>query len=258
MKPLQGKRVLITRDATQAGSLKSMLVGNGAEVVIVPTISIGAPPTWQPFDQVTRYIKDFSWIVFGSVNAVLRTQLRLVNLGLNLKDFTDLKIAAVGDQTARQIKAFGWRVDLVPDKFQAEDLSAKLIATGIAGKKIWLPRALAARDVLPDAFQAAGATVMVTPVYQNRVPYENRDLLRETVREQQTDWVTFTSSSTVTNFFKILDWDLSTVQLPKLASIGAVTTETLHDHALEPEFTANPQNLAGLFQGIVACEFEAP
>ncbi|MBU2512541.1 uroporphyrinogen-III synthase [bacterium] len=254
MKPLQGKRILITRDASQAGSLKDMLGKEGADVICIPTISIADPPDWDLFDQVANGPESYDWIVFSSVNAVKQTQSRLAYLQVEYLKENFPKIAVIGSQTALLVESVGWKVSLIPDRFQAEDLGDKLVAEGITGKRIWIPRALAARNVLIEKLESAGATVTVTPVYQNKVPYENRERLRKALADNNIDWVTFTSSSTVVNFFEILGQNSTEIPLPKLASIGSITTRTLESYSLKPEFTANPQNLEGLCQGLINSE----
>ena len=112
MSILKGKRVLITRDATQAGSLKSKLELHSATVVNIPTIRITDPPDWQPFDTAAGLKDQFDWIIFSSVNAVTQTKTRLTQLGLDLSKTKHVKIAAVGDQTAAEIEFSGWKTDL--------------------------------------------------------------------------------------------------------------------------------------------------
>jgi len=252
MNLLQGKKILITRNATQAGSLKEQLIQLGAEVICIPTIQIVDPSSWQLFDQAAKKGFEFDWVVFTSVNAVLQTKKRLTELSLDLN--SKLKIAAIGDQTAKTIGDLGWKVDLVPDKYQAEDLGEKLIESGVKNKKIWLPRALIARNILVEKLEQVGAGVALTPVYENNIPFENRERLLSTLAKKEIDWITFTSASTVTHFFKIAGAELLGKPLPMLASIGEITTKTLEKFSYQPVFTANPQNLAGLCQGIVNWE----
>jgi uroporphyrinogen III methyltransferase / synthase len=255
-KPLLGKSILITRDASQAGGLKQKLEEQGAGVISIPTISIEDPPDWSPFDEAAARLKHFDWVVFGSVNAVLQTSSRMKTLGVELPSSVLPKIAAVGDQTAICLRDQGWQVELVPDRFQAEDLGECLIADGVKGKSIWLPRALVARSVLIDHLSRAGAEIVMTPVYQNAVPMDNRGKLRNILQQNSLDWITFTSSSTVSNFFKILGQDSSSFKLPNLASIGSITSKTLNSYSLQPVFTADPQNLEGLCRGIVDWEMK--
>ncbi len=254
MKPLTDQRIIITRDSSQAGSLKDMLENQGAEVISIPTISISAPPDWTSFDSAAKEIDSFQWVVFTSINAVIQTRKRLESLGCLPADSSMPNIAVVGDKTAKQAEDLGWKVDFIPEKFQAEGLAAGLKARGVSGQRIWFPRALVARHVLIDELVKTGADVVVTPVYQNSVPFENKRLLETALSMHQADWITFTSSSTVTNLFKILECEPGSVSLPKIASIGTITTETLLKLSLKPAFTADPQNLDGLCKGIVDYE----
>lgn len=257
MNTLQGKKILITRDITQAHGLKEKLAALGAEILCVATIAISDPPDWTMFDTAANSASDFDWIVFSSINAVKRTAERLSQLNVESDHFKAIKMAAVGDQTAEAALEAGWRIDLVPEHFQAEGLLEALVKSGVNGMKIWMPRALKARGFLINELQKAGAKVTETPVYQNTIPYQNRDRLRQVLIHEKIDWITFTSSSTVTNFLKILGEDSWRNSLPKLASIGRITTKTLEEQGLIPSFTAEPQNLTGLCQGILKWESTA-
>ncbi len=105
-----------------------------------------------------------------------------------------------------------------------------------------------------EKLENAGAIVSMTPVYQNQIPFENKELIFDVLNRQTIDWITFTSSSTATNFFKIIGKTLTQRELPKIASIGSITTKTLNQLQLSPAFSADPQNIEGLCQGIVNWE----
>jgi len=254
MTSLQGRKILITRDASQAGSLKEKLADLGGDVICVPTIAITEPPDWAPFDKASTRLPEFDWVVFSSVNAVSRTADRLSHLRIASDVLNSSRLAAVGNQTAVAAAAYGWQIEVVPDRFQAEDLLERLLKTDVSGKNIWIPRALEARPFLVDELRRARAEVLETPVYQNTIPYENRVRLRDVLLNGKIDWITFTSSSTVTNFLKILGDHVSLKQLPRLASIGRITTQTLEKYGLIPDFTADPQNLDGICQGLLDSE----
>ncbi|MBU2644904.1 uroporphyrinogen-III synthase [bacterium] len=257
MGSLEGRRILITRDASQAGGLKEKLASRGAEILSIPTIAISDPPDWTPFDQAVGMLSTFEWIVFSSVNAVRKTSDRLTTLNTEMDRFNAVKIAVVGDQTAEAVREKGWRVDLIPDQYQAEGLLVALKQSGISGKRIWIPRALKARRFLIDELEKSGSRITETPVYQNTIPYENRNQLQQALLSGKIDWITFTSSSTVTHFFKILGDTPWRNPIPKLASIGQITTKTLTQYGLIPSVTADPQNINGLCQGILDWESAA-
>lgn len=252
---LSGRKILITRDSSQADQLRVSLENLGAEIISVPTIAIGEPPDWQPFDVAAANPQQFDWIIFTSTNAVIKTLERLSCSKRNLSYLSGRQIAAVGNQTAKILEKNGLSVTVVPSNFQAEGLLEILLQKKIKGKKIWFPRALEARSLLIEELQKAGASIYVTPVYQNRIPHENKEKLRQALELQKPDWITFTSSSTAHNFITLLDKEfVANCELPKLASIGLVTTKTLESYHLPVTVTAIPQNILGLIQGIVDYE----
>ncbi len=172
-------KVLITRDASQAGGLQAKLENIGAKVACVPTISIQDPDDWSLFDHATKDLLLYDWVLFTSANAVKQSQKRLSELKIDLNSFPNLKFGAVGKQTAELILEAGWNVDIVPQKYQAEGLLEELIQRKVSGKKFWFPRALHARKYLIPELITLGADVTLTPVYQNKIPLENAPLLQE-------------------------------------------------------------------------------
>jgi hypothetical protein len=78
-KPLAGKVVLITRAREQASAFARLLEAAGARVLLVPTIAIEPPDSWEPLDAALR--DDFSWVVFTSVNGVTMVRGRVEATG---------------------------------------------------------------------------------------------------------------------------------------------------------------------------------
>ena len=82
-------------------------------------------------------------------------------------------------------RASRFAVTLVPETYVAESLVERF-AGQAAGKKILLARAEVARDVIPDALRAAGATVDVVDAYRNAMPEAAPELLREALATEST------------------------------------------------------------------------
>jgi uroporphyrinogen-III synthase len=117
----------------------------------------------------------------------------------------------------------------------------------MAGAKVLLLRAAAARDVIPDALRAAGATVDVVDAYQNVMPERAPEQLRVEV-------ATFTSSSSVTHLRHAasvagLEWPFAGVSA---ASIGPITSRTLREAGWEPAVEANPSDIPGLVAAVAS------
>ena len=248
MMPLNGQKILILRG--EAGALQKKLEAAGAEVFHAPVFNLVDPPSWSDFDEAARAQDQFDYLVFTSAEAVKKTFARLELLQLQLSN--RIKIASVGNQTAKVIGDFGFTCHILPEQFQAEGLIAAFEKIDLQGKKIWFPRALVARDELVTSFYSKGASVKLCPVYQNKIATESKETLKKIISQIPLNWVCFTSSSSVQNFFALLRGNK--IRLPLVASIGSVTTEELLKFETIATITANPQNIKGLVDAIIHYE----
>ncbi len=262
MKPLDKKRILITRARHQAQALASALEEQGAEVLSIPAIQIVPPDSYAPLDAALRDARKYQWLILTSVNGVAvlmerlekmaRTTLATPQAVLDSPVFRSkdsLKIAAMGPATARALEARGLPVDVVPEKYIAESL-VEALRDQVFGQNVLLVRAKVARDVVPVELEKAGAKIDVVDAYQTVVPGSSCEALRRAF-DRPADLphaVTFTSSSTVTNFFHLLDEAGISVWPPSMAaaSIGPVTSRTLLDHGIEPVVEAGEYTIPGL------------
>ncbi|GAB4335503.1 MAG: uroporphyrinogen-III C-methyltransferase [Desulfobulbaceae bacterium] len=236
-RPLFGKRIVVTRTREQASELVALLEEHGADCLEYSTINIEPVEDYSILDREVANLAACDWVLFTSLNAVTYFFRRLAQLGLDTRALAVVKIAAVGKATGEELAKHGIRVDLVPETFTGEGLAEALIATGVRGSRILLPRAVKARDVLPEMLKDAGAEVVVAPVYQNVPPAGRRQQLRDELEEGTIDMVTFTSSSTVTNFLTMVDAE-SDEELHRLldrvalATIGPITGATVKENGL--------------------------
>jgi len=237
-RPLFGKHIVVTRTREQASELVAMLEEDGADCLEYSTINIEPVEDYSVLDLELAAIGSCDWLLFTSLNAVTYFFRRLQERGLDSRSLAGPKIAVVGRATGEELRKYGISVDLVPEKFTGEGLAEALVGEGMTGKKVLLPRALVARDVLPQTLQKAGAEVIVAPVYRNVAPEGRKDQLRQELEDKKIDMVTFTSSSTVTNFLTMVD-AASPEELQQLmvgvdiAAIGPITSKTVEDSGLQ-------------------------
>lgn len=270
---LEGKRVLVTRAAHQAGKLSEGLRAVGAEPVEVPVLEIQPPADLAPLDNALRSLDSYDWLILTSANAVRALQERADSIVLQLTPNSRPKVAAVGEATAAAARECGLRVDLVPEKYVAENLVEALLQSvhdvsghnfsraksadrkkralapeqSFRGQRFLLARAEIARDVIPDALRTVGATVDVVDAYRNVMPAAAPQLLRKAL-EKGIDVATFTSSSSVTHLADAaraagLAFPFAEV---RAISIGPVTSQTLRDLGWEPAAEARVSDIAGL------------
>ena len=244
--PLTGRRVLVTRAAHQAGKLSEGLRALGGEPVEVPVLEIQPPTDLAPLDRALRSLDSYDWLILTSANAVPTIHVRMSDLGIPLSKFKP-RIAAVGRATTQAVELFlHLNVSLMPKEYVAESLVAEL-APLIAGKRVLLARAQVARDVIPDALRAAGATIDVVDAYRNVMPKSAPELLRKAL-EQRIDAATFTSSSSVTHLADAAR--AAGIAFPfagvHAISIGPITSQTLREHGWEPAAEAVVSDVPGL------------
>ncbi len=247
---LEGRRVLVTRAAHQAGKLSEGLRALGAVPVEVPVLEIVPPTSFDPLDAALSKLHSYDWIVITSANTVRVLKERATALGIEFGRTATRKVASVGSATAKAAAEAGLAASFVPESYVAESLVEGL-AGRAAGQRILLARAAVARDVVPDALRSAGAEVDVVDAYQNVMPAAAPEQLRQALSEG-IDAATFTSSSSATQLAQAarvagLAWPFAKV--PAI-SIGPITSQTLRELGWEPAVEANPSDIPGLISAV--------
>jgi uroporphyrinogen III methyltransferase/synthase len=249
--PLAGKRVVITRRREQSPELRGALVALGAEVVEIPTIEIRTPASWEPLDQAICRITEFDYLLLTSVNGVLSFLGRLRTCGRDVRDLAGLQIGAIGPATAAALAQAGVRVDFVPKEYRAEGLLESLSDHNVQGKTFLIPRAKVARDLVPRMLKGRGARVEVAEAYETVVSSLPQGEI-ERLLSPRPHVITFTSSSTVSNFAKLMGEERMHEALAGtvLASIGPVTSDTVRKLGLDVSIEAQPSTISGLVRSI--------
>ena len=138
----------------------------------------------------------------------------------------------------------------MPEEYRAESLVQAFAAHDLVGKRILLPRAAVARDVVPAELTRRGAHVDVVEAYRTVVPEDAPQRAREIfTAERKADWIAFTSSSTVKNFVRAAGVEV--LRGVRVASIGPVTTATARGHGLEIAAEAATYTIDGLIAAIL-------
>lgn len=246
-RPLWGKTVLVTRARAQASELVRRLSEKGAQVVEYPTVQIDPPSDWRPLEKAIRGLSRFDWVVFTSTNGVYFFFECMKRLKRDARIFANVKVAAIGEATAQALREKGIQPDLVPREFTSAELFKSLKERGLLqGKKFLLARANIAPPSLKNTLQKEGAEVFEIETYRTvPISRKNKELL-DWLRKGKINYITFTSSSTVRNFFKQVPSALQKNLKTQLVSIGPVTSEALREYGLEPEREAKVHTIEGL------------
>lgn len=239
--PLAGRTIVITRARAQAREFAAQLERSGARVISCPTIEIVAPESYAPLDEAIDNLYGYDWLIFTSVNGVDYFLRRLAERGHETHELDGVRVCAIGEATAARLHEAQVHVDVLPEQFKAEGVFAALkdYLGGMEGFRtlnFLIPRAAAARDYLPRALEEAGARVDVVPAYRTVRP-EASELGRVAALLEggAIDCITFTSSSTVTNFAQLFDTtDLSQLLAGvAIACIGDITANTAANYGLQ-------------------------
>lgn len=246
--PLIGWRILTTRASKQSGGLARPLREMGAEVIEIPTIEIKPPRSYKALDAALANIAKYDWLILTSVNGVEALFERLKKLRIKPQQLKHLQVAAIGPATQREIEKQGLQVTVTPEKYVAESV-VEALKDKTEGKRVLLVRAKVARDVLPKDLRKAGAKLDVAEAYETHLPKPAKAKLNQLFANNASrpDIVTFTSSSTATNFLDLLAKEnYHTLREIWLASIGPVTSDTLRKAGFKPNIEALDYTMEGL------------
>jgi uroporphyrinogen III methyltransferase / synthase len=253
-RPLFGRRIVLTRAQEQVREFSQLLAAYGAEPIEAPTIQIVPPASWRAIDQAIVGIADYHWLMFTSVNGVKPFMDRLRTAGRDSRALAHLQICAIGPRTAEELARYGVTPDLVPSEYQAEGVLAALSAHELRGKKILIPRAEVARELLPEQLRRMGAGVDVITVYRTIVPAADMSRLRELIEACKIDMVTFTSSSTVRNFVDMVGGSDEARHLGSkttIGCIGPITAQQAEECGLTVALVPPENTVPALAQAIV-------
>jgi len=252
-KPLFGWRVLVPRTKEQAGEVTSRLQAWGAVPEQVPTIAVEPPRTPQQMERAVKGLVTgrYQWIAFTSVNAVRAVREKFEEYGLDARAFAGIKVAAVGEQTAAALRAFGIMPDLVPE--------AKQSAEGLADawpayddvldpiNRVLLPRADIATESLLARLTSLGWEAEDVTAYRTVRAAPPPAPVREAIKGGGFDAVLFTSSSTVRNLIGIAGKPHA---VTVIAVIGPETAKTAAEFGLRVDVMAPRPSVTALVDAL--------
>ena len=254
-RPLLGRRIVVTRAREQASQLTAELERLGAEVIELPTIRIEPPEDPTPLDRAVQELDAFDWIVLTSANGVAALLCAIDRAGGDSRSLARNRLCVVGPSTANRLAEFGLHPDAIPPTFKSADIVGALASEhDLHGVRILCPRAdVAPRDLIDDLI-ARGAAVTDVVAYRTVPEDVAPEQLEDVFGDENVDWITFTSSSTVYNLVRAAGPDRLRACSAQLASIGPSTSETLRGFGFEPAVEAETHTIAGLVEAVLRAD----
>jgi uroporphyrinogen-III synthase len=248
-KPLEGKRVVVTRALEQAGELVRILEHLGAEVILAPAVAFGVPEDSGPLDRALHELGRFGWVLFTSQNAVRFTALRLKQLGLPP---VIRRIAAVGPATAEAARQEGFHVDYVATHHTAHSLASELQGS-IATHSVFLPRSDRSDPELGEALRETGVEVTDAIAYRTIAPAPPARAVLNEIRAGGFDVAIFSSPSAFHNMNGFLGAGMlaSMADRVRYAAIGPTTAKAMRAAGVRVHVEAEEASAAGLADAVV-------
>lgn len=257
-KPLEGRRVVVTRAAEQSAELAARLEALGAQVLLLPLIEFTPPDDAAPLDHALGQLDRFDWLFLTSRNAVrfLAERARSISLDLAAKLAAENerpRVATVGRATAAATSEQNWRVDRISSGRGGLDLARELAAE-LRGCRVLLPRSNRAMAELPRALADAGAEAVEVVAYKTSSATAVDPAVLDRIERGEIDALSFASPSA----FSALVDNIGLERLRRLivsapiAAIGPATATAIRRSGLAVAIEARVPTVAGLAAAIAA------
>lgn len=232
-KPLFGKSIMVTRSRSQNSKLVERIMDLGGNPIEIPTIKIEKVQDNKELENEIKNLKDYTYLVLTSKNGVDIFFDKLDEMGLDCRSLANIKVCSIGAATSKAIIRRGIKPDIQPEKAVGESLYDELKDIVSKEDKILIPRAKNAREFLVKKLnEISNVTEVVT--YESVMDDSKKEEAISALEEGNLDYITFASSSTVTNFINLIgEENKDKLSNTKIISIGKITTKTILDNGLE-------------------------
>ncbi|KMQ51903.1 Uroporphyrinogen-III methyltransferase [Chitinispirillum alkaliphilum] len=252
-KPLFGKTIINTRSPEQAPVMTDKLGALGADVIEFPLINISHFGRKSELEDAVKKVGEYDWLIFTSANGVRAFFKLFLEISKDIRALGNCRIACIGPATREAVEEFNLKVEVTARSALAEGLIEELKTdrSAFCGKNVLLPRALKARDILPETLRSWGAAVRVVPAYETTCGNADQSIIEKIVKDHY-DLILFSSSSTFLNLFNLLRGSNHEILPHKLrgASIGPITSSTMKQYGVTPTVEAKEHTMDGLVQAI--------
>ncbi|MDP0498791.1 MAG: uroporphyrinogen-III synthase [Verrucomicrobiota bacterium JB022] len=252
--PLRGRRIVVTRHAEGNSRLAARLQELGAETVELPLIQVESAVDRLTAGDVFRDISQYEWIVFTSANGVRYFFEAFFKAFEDIRSLGIMRIAVVGEGTARQLRELHLKVDLMPEEARAEKLAEAMEAEQtLDNLRVLVITGNRNRDVLVDKLNEARAIVDTLQVYKTELTELKAHPAALQFRAEGADALIFASSSAVTSFgeqaqhLKLQPG----AKVPQLCSFGPITSETMRKAGIPIAVEAQESSLDGMVAALV-------
>jgi uroporphyrinogen III methyltransferase/synthase len=252
-RPLFGQSIAITRPLEQAYETADLAIEYGATPILLPTIEIQPPESWDEIDEAIDQIAHQDWLIFTSRNGVIYFLNRFFELGYDLRQLGHVKLAVIGSATAEALNQFHLNADLMPETYHAEGLAAALIDS-IQGQNILWCGADRGREVLQNELAPHAAQFRKLTVYRNA---DVLDWSQEAIAQLTSgaiDWLPLSSPSIARGVARLLPESAKAFlgKNTNIVAISPITAQAAEEAGLPVNLVAKSHTWEGIFDAIAS------
>ena len=273
-RPLAGRKILLTRPKELISEMAGRLRRMGAEVLEMPAIEtvpiqpnpaledcFQKDPKGAAYSQKTAGRTD--WMVFTSPTGV-RIFMDWFLPDHDIRDLAGIRIAAIGEGSAKKLRQYGIRCDFVPTVYDGETLGREL-AQEIRQEReahndlpvpvrVLIPRAaIGSRELVEELEKAGDIEILDIPTYTTEYVTKSIVDAREQIENGEIHYAVFTSASTVRGFSAVMEGaDLSRI---KAVCIGRQTRAAAQAQGMQTRM-AEKATLDALLDAVMQCAAE--
>ncbi|MFD2046233.1 uroporphyrinogen-III synthase [Ornithinibacillus salinisoli] len=200
--PLHEKKILVTRERSQAKTLSDKILKNGGTPVEIPLLKISCKKEVNT-ENTLRNLSNYRWIFFTSINGVQCFFKHLNRLNISVESLKKMKIAVVGRKTGQALNEYGLSPAFIPTIYNAENMADEFLQTVEHVEPILIVRGNRSRNVLLRRFNQLNIPYQTIEVYETASNVEIRDQLEQTLKKNEFDFITFTSPSAVEAYMEM-------------------------------------------------------
>lgn len=205
-RPLGTLKIAVTRPLEAGNRLAEKLSELGAEVVVLPTIETVSLGSNKQIADTIKSIEQRRLIAFTSAAGVRGFFENLFDMNYDVRVLCGAKFAVVGPATKNELKKYGIIADMMPEIYTGKELG-KLISENkeiINGTSVLLARGTNADEDILTELDKNVIQFDDVAFYETR-NYQREDYIEMDFQEEEIDFVTFTSASTVDGFVKMFE-----------------------------------------------------
>ncbi|WP_108669417.1 uroporphyrinogen-III synthase [Peribacillus acanthi] len=247
---LHQKYVLITRGSNQSYEMSSKIKQHGGIPIVIPLLSFQKSETnREEISAVLNRLSNFDWLVLTSKNGVdyFFEWLQCLEIQTTLP-----KIAVIGAKTLSYLQSKGFEADFIPTTYVAEVFVEEFLTILKQGEQVLIAKGNLARNIIAVAIRENGNLCEEIIMYDTVIPEGSDSALKDCLSEKNIDVITFTSSSAIDHFMKVVEhYQLQDyIRNSLIACIGPIAKATANKHGLNVEICPDVYTIDGMIDSM--------